>query len=121
VFYALPFVCVCVCTCLCVCVCQSFHKRRVEREKKEAKKRDKLLEQSRKVSKMLDPNVNRLLAPATTSGPPSSPTSGGRRAFSAGHTSRAAKGTGMSSKRNLVKSFNVSGNTDGNQPAPQQR
>jgi hypothetical protein len=119
---------------LCVCVCQSFHKRRVEREKKEAKKRekkeakkrDKLLEQSRKVLKMLDPNVKRLrlLAPATTSGPSSSPTSGGRRAFSAGHRppmSRAAKGTGMSSKRNPVKSFNVSGNTDVNQPAPQQR
>lgn len=36
----------------------------MEKEKKEAKRREKLLEQNRKVTKMLDPYVSRLIAPA---------------------------------------------------------
>lgn len=51
-------------------------------------------------------------------------TSGGRRAFSAGHRPPASRRGRVSSKRNLVKSFSVAGIAEGKQQgllSPQRR
>lgn len=102
---------------------KTYHKKRVEREKKEAKKKEKQLEQNRKISKILDPYINRLIVPVASDSHGVSDKTSDQLALkfkvkpSVGSSlqSRAEQetlitsltGRALCSKRNLSKSFGI--------------